>query len=126
MSNFLHVIVSPLLPIFTLDNLLFPYRREALYTWKTRNGSKATYRKLIKIFERAGYKSYADEVKRIIHLNDSETDDSSGSGGEQSQVDQPQTYPEYKPQALSQLPPATSESTEVFVVVDEENIPEGK
>ena len=101
------------------------YRREALYIWKTRNGSKATYNKLIKIFEQAGYKSYADEV-RIVQLSDSETDDSSGSGGEQSQVDQPQTYPEYKPQAPSQLPPTTSESTEVFVVVDEENIPESK
>ena len=70
-----------------------------MYTWKQRNGSKATYTKLIKIFERAGYKRYADEVKRIARDTDSE----SSSSGEETE--QPQTYPIQKPQALS---PATS------------------
>ena len=106
----------------TCSYLLLKHRREALYTWKTRNGSKATYSKLIKIFGRAGYKTYADELRRII---DCENDDSSGSGEEPSQVEQPQTYPDYKQQALSQLSPATSKSTEVFVVVEEKNLPDG-
>ena len=84
------------------------YRREALYTWKKRNGSKATYSKLIKTFELAGHKNYADEVRRIAHHNDSETDDSSSSEEELSQIKQPQMYPIQRTQALSQLPPPTS------------------
>ena len=98
-----------------------------MYIWKKRNGSSATYSKLIKIFERADCKKYADEVRRIAQLSDSETDDSSsGSGEEQSQVKQPQTYPASKPQSLAQVPPAMHKPTEVYVVVDKENLPEGK
>ena len=94
--------------------------------WKQRNGSEATYSKLIKIFERAGYKNLADEVRKLTKASDSETDDSSGSGEEQSQTEQPQTYPPYKQQSLSQLPPATLQSTETYVITNEENLPEGK
>ena len=96
-----------------------------MYIWKKRNGSSATYSKLIKIFERADCKNYADEVRRIAQVSDSEIDDSSsGSGEEQSQ---PQTYPASKPQSLSQVPPAIHKpnSTEVYVMVEEENFPEG-
>ena len=83
---------------------------------------------MIKIFEQADCKNYADEVKRIIQLSDSETDDSSGSEDEQSQVEQPQTYPASKPQSISQVLPAMHKpsSTEVYVVMEEENLPEGK
>ena len=85
---------------------LFPmYRREALYIWKQRNGSRATYNRLINIFEQAGYRSYADEVRRIVHNNDSEIDDSSSS---EEEIEQPQMYPIQRTQALSQLPPPTS------------------
>ena len=94
-----------------------------------RNGSKATYAKLIKIFEHAGYKSYADEVRKIAHISNSDTDDSSSSEKEEHpQIEQPQTYPEYKPHVLPQVPhPATStESTEIYVMVKEENLPKGK
>ena len=100
---------------------------KALYTWKTRNGSKATNAKLIKIFEQAGYESYADEVRRIAHINKSDTDDSSGSGEEHPQIEQPPAYPDYKPHALPHIPqPMTStESTEVYVMVKEENLPKG-
>ena len=101
-------------------------RREALYTWKKRNGSKATYSKLMKIFEQAGYKDYADEVRRIVQLSNSETDDSSGSEEDLSQIKQPQTYPSSKLQPISQLPPVTLESAEThYVIVNEENFPEG-
>ena len=96
-----------------------------MYTWKTRNGSKATYAKLIKIFEQAGYKSYADEVRRIAHISNSDTDDSSGSGEEYPQIKQPPAYPDYKPYVLSQVPQPTtlSESAEVYYVMVKE---EGK
>jgi hypothetical protein len=97
-----------------------------LYTWKTRNGSKATYAKLIKIFEQAGHKSYADEVRRIAHISNSDTSDSSGSEEEEyHQIEQPQTYPDFKPHALPQPTSSDSESTEVYVMVDEENLPNG-
>ena len=98
-----------------------------MYTWKTRNGSKATYAKLIKIFEQAGYKSFADKVRRIAHISNSDTDDSSGSGEERPQIEQPPAYPDYKPHALPQVPqPMTStESTEVYVMMKEENLPKG-
>ena len=34
--------------------------------WKQVNGSTATYRNLIRVFEKAGYKGYADTVHSII------------------------------------------------------------
>ena len=93
------------------------HRREALRIWKQRNGSDATYSELIKVFEQAGNKNHADEVRRIC---DSEADDSRGS------AKQPQSYPKSKQEALSQLPPATAESNVVYVMMDKENLPEGK
>ena len=85
-----------------------------------RNGSKATYSRLINVFEQAGYRIYADLVRRIVDVSDN---DSSGSGEEQCQ---PNTYPRYKEQqALSQLPQATLESTEIHMIVDKENLSEG-
>ena len=95
-----------------------------LQKWKQRNGAKATYSKLMRIFERAGYKNYADEVRKIAQAGDSETDDSS-SGEEQSQTEQPQTYPTNTQQSVSQLPPVIPKSTETYVIINEENLPTG-
>ena len=39
-------------------------RRDALQKWKQVNGSTATYRNLIRVFEKAGYKGYADNIVR--------------------------------------------------------------
>ena len=94
-----------------------------MYIWKQRNGSKATYSKLMKIFEQIGCRGYANEVERIARLSDSEVADSSGS---EEEVKQPQTYPSYIPMPVSQLPPAVSKSAEIYYVVkDEEDLPEG-
>ena len=41
-------------------------RREALKMWKRKLGSSGTYNKLIEVFERAGYKSYADNVVKVM------------------------------------------------------------
>ena len=90
-----------------------------MYAWKQRNGSKATYSELMEIFKRAGYRSYADEVKRIAELSDSEADDSSGS-----EEGQPRTYPTLpKAEAFScdQHPPENY--PEVYVMVEKK---EGK
>ena len=79
---------------------------------------------MIEIFERAGYRSYAEEMKKIAQL---EGNDSDVSGKEHSQMEQPQTYPTLKPQPLSQVPPATAKSTEVYAVMEgKENLKEGK
>ena len=40
-------------------------RRAALEMWKQKLGSNATYNNLIKVFESAGHKDYADLVRRI-------------------------------------------------------------
>lgn len=94
-----------------------------MHTWKQRNGTKATYRRLTRIFERAGYQSYANEIRRIAQLSDSETDESSGSGEEQSQPEQ-LTYPLTKSlEALPQVPPTIPKATETYVI---ETLPEGK
>ena len=92
-----------------------------LQTWKQRSGSKGTYKKLIRIFEHAGYKRYADGVRMIAQDSDSETDDSSGSGEEHSPVEQPPTYPSFTLQNLM-IPQSSSirpEATETYVVVSE-------
>ena len=34
--------------------------------WKRKLGSGGTYNKLIKVFESAGYKSYADSVRSLL------------------------------------------------------------
>ena len=41
-------------------------RREALQKWKQSNGAAATYNNLIGVFERAGYRGYADTVRSIF------------------------------------------------------------
>ena len=83
-----------------------------------RNGSKATYNRLINVFEQAGYRGYANLVRRIVDHSDK---DSRGSG-----ECQPNTYPQYKEQqALSQYPQALPKSTETYMAVEEENLPAG-
>ena len=97
--------------------------------WKWRTGSKATYSRLIKIFERAGYKDYADQVRMIIQHSDSETDNSSGSEEEHAYVpqEQPQTYPShYQKKILSQSSRAVSKLTETYVIINKENLSGGK
>ena len=42
-------------------------RRAALEKWKQRLGPNATYTNLIGVFERAGYKYYADRVRQIVY-----------------------------------------------------------
>ena len=84
---------------------------------------------MIKIFERADCRKYADEVRRIINISDSEVDtDSSGGEQQQPQVEQPQAYPQaQKPQALSQIPPEIPSSIKAYEVVNsKENLPKGK
>ena len=41
------------------------YRREALETWKQTKGENATYRNLIDVFTEAGYRQYANTVRKI-------------------------------------------------------------
>lgn len=76
-----------------------------LLLWKQRNGFKATYTRLINIFERAGYKSYADNIRRIVCVSDNEMDNSS-SVIELPTITQPLTYSIYHPPSYS--PPSSS------------------
>ena len=74
------------------------YRREALEKWKQKFGSDATYNNLIKVFEQAGYKNYAEIVKDLVMKN-VQTD---------TAIDQ--TPPPLSEQLLPQLPVFPSES----------------
>ena len=52
-----------------LDNFLTKFddhRREALGIWKSRLGSRATYRALIEVFFKAGRLDYADAVCSLL------------------------------------------------------------
>jgi hypothetical protein len=98
------------------------YRSEALLIWKRKNGSNATYSKLIGIFEQAECKTCADAVLRIVQPCNNKTNDLS------EEYSQPQTYPVSEPQSLSQVPPAmhSDKSTEVHYVMRKGTPPEGK
>jgi hypothetical protein len=80
------------------------FRREALYIWKQKLGSEATYQKLINIFERADFHNCAEILKNIIACNEdeSEEDDSSSSDYDEP-IPQPETYPNVQ----SNTPPST-------------------
>ena len=94
-----------------------------MYVWKQRNGSKATYSRLVKMFEQIGYRGYVDEVRRIAQLSNSEGDDSSCN---EEEMKQPQTYPSYTPLPVSQLPPVAPKSAEIhYVVKDGEDLSQG-
>ena len=96
------------------------YRREALHIWKRKNGSDATYSKLIEAFERAKCKKYADEVRKIVQLSNSKTVYSS------EEHSQPPTYlTSDEPQSLSQVPPAMHKPVAEVYYVREGNPPEG-
>jgi hypothetical protein len=45
---------------------LYNIRREALEKWKQMLGSGATYNNLIKAFEQAGHRDYAEIVKDLV------------------------------------------------------------
>ena len=49
-----------------LHDFYLQYRRAALSRWKQKNGSNATYANLIRVFEIAGYRDMADNVRQII------------------------------------------------------------
>ena len=72
--------------------LLYFYRREALYIWKRRLGSEATYRRLMNVFEQAGFQNHAEIVRSIICEDESEVDDSSDYE-DLEPITQPETYP---------------------------------
>ena len=51
--------------------------------WKEKQGSEATYKKLIKIFEHAGYKLYADVVKSLVSMCSDQADKPNDSADQQ-------------------------------------------
>ena len=61
--------------------------------WKQRLSSEATYQKLINVFERAGYCTYADIVRNTVCDAESEMDDFSDY---EEPIPQPETYPHLK------------------------------
>lgn len=107
---------------------LIVLRRAALTLWKKRLGYSATYQALITAFQRAGYRQYADEVEKlVIQRQDSDTDDSSSDEDLiRFPLPQPQTYPNIEAPSPVQLPLPKSLPCETYLVVDPENLPEGR
>ena len=99
--------------------LLYHFRRAALQQWKQKLGSGATYNKLISVFERAGYKNYADEVRKIVSDDNSDSD-SSGNEDSALALPQPPTFPHLSLPSPIQLPPDLPEhsSHETFYLID--------
>ena len=82
-------------------------RRKALRLWQQKLGSDATYNKLIGAFNRAGYKQYADNVKKIVQYHNHDDSDSSCSEDSFQSVTQPETFPNPKPSSV-ELPSEVS------------------
>ena len=72
--------------------------------WKQKLGSNATYNNLIGVFERAGYKSYADTVRDLMKNLQRDTDNSDRNI--RNQTPDPE-------QSLAQLPVFPSEPEQV-------------
>ena len=92
--------------------------------WKQRLGSDATYNKLIGVFEHAGYKHYAENIRRIMQCQENckEVCDSD-SDEDCFPPPQPQTYPNDKPLSPVDIPdPQISE----FNILDPATHPGGK
>ena len=51
--------------------------------WKEKQGSEATYKKLIKIFKHAGYIQYADFVRSLVSTCSDQTDTPNDSEDQQ-------------------------------------------
>ena len=95
--------------------------------WKRRLGSGATYYKLISIFERADYQNYADFVKTIIHVSESETADFKNASHFPWPL-QPQTYPHHEPPQNLELPLPDVSSSEEYIYINaefREDLPKG-
>ena len=76
------------------------HRREALYVWKRKLGSDATYQRLMNVFEQADFHNCAKIVRSLVYEYDSEEDDSSDYD---EPIPQPETYPNVQPTPLPSL-----------------------
>ena len=110
---------------------MYIIRKAALLTWKKRLGKSATYNNLISVFEAAGRKDYADNIRGMFG-GDFDTNDSSG---DESYPPQPPPYPDLFDQSLSQAycasssPEPLSSSIIVYDSVDSDTakmLPEGE
>ena len=110
--------------------------------WKQKLGSSGTYNKLIEVFEHAGYKGYADSIRKIV-LDIHETNNDEclqlmlsqpnkplSHDEEDPPLSQPLTYPSLEPLNPSpQLIPLQLSPEEHYVLINEvtaEKLPEGE
>ena len=86
--------------ISSIRSFLGIFRREALYIWKRKLGSDATYQRLINVFEQADFQNFAEMIRSIICEDQSELDDSSDYD-EPMPIPQPETYPSVQSNSCS-------------------------
>ena len=104
------------------------YRREALYIWKRRLGSEATYQRLIDVFERADSRNCTETLRNIVCEGESEEDDCSDYD---EPIPQPQTYPRVKlnpPSSSTKVSKCTSSCDEYLLInsATAKGLPEGE
>ena len=108
---------------------IYSYRREALYIWKRRLGSEATYQRLMNVFERADFQNYAEIIRSIVCEDESEVDDSSSSDYDEP-IPQPETYPNVQsnPPPSPKLSRCTSSCDEFLLInpATANNFPKGE
>ena len=96
--------------------------------WKQKLGLEATYRRLINVFERAGFQNYAEIVRSIVCEEESEIEDSSDYD---EPIPQPETYPKVQlnpPQApkLSRYVSSYDEYILINPATHANNLPKGE
>jgi hypothetical protein len=108
---------------------LYSFRREALYIWKRKLGSEATYQRLINIFEQADFQNYAEIIRNIACEDESEEDDSNSSDYDEP-IPQPETYPsvQLNPQTSCKLSRHVSSCDEYLLInpASANNLPKGE
>ena len=101
------------------------FRREALKLWKQKLGSDATYNKLIRVFEHAGYKRYAENIGRIMQCQENCKEICDSNSDEDCfPPPQPQTYPNHEPLSPVDIP--DPQILESYINLDPATHPGGK
>ena len=90
-----------------------------MHKWKQKLGTKATSKKLINVFEQAGYKDYADNVRQMLVAECIPSD-----AADATSTYSPKPFPEPKPEfpsieSVSLL--SSTATTTTTVIVEKEN-----
>ena len=89
-----------------------------MHKWKQKLGTKATSKNLISVFERAGYKDYADNIRQMLVAEGIPSD-----ATDTTSTYSPKPFPEPKPEfpSIESISLSSTATTTTTVVVEKEN-----